>query len=91
MAKEKNRKALEIKSLDDLREYAVATLEKLENGEIETCEAGVRGKLCENIVSTLKVQMDYAKMTNRLPHIPFIGDCTTQVIEQTSNRKLLEK
>lgn len=63
-----------IKNLDELREHAISALEKLSKGKISIEEAGATSKLCENIVSTLKLQLDLAKMLHREPKITFMGD-----------------
>lgn len=65
-----------IKDIDSLRAFAIETLAKLSSGEISTDEAGVTGKLCENVVSTVKVQLEYAKMLGQCPDINFLEDCT---------------
>lgn len=85
---------MKIKEITDLRDYALKSLEKLENGEIDTSEAGVIGKLCESVVSTIKSQMEYAKMLGKQPQIPFMGNHDKNkplVIEAKVERKMLEK
>jgi hypothetical protein len=67
---------VEIKDIDELRQHAISTLQKLSKGAISTEEAGVTGKLCENVVSTLKVQLEYAKMLDQQPNIDFLENCT---------------
>lgn len=67
---------MEIKDIDTLRQHAIETLSKLSKGAITTEEAGVTGKLCENVVSTLKVQLEYAKMLDQQPNIAFLEDST---------------
>lgn len=79
-----------IKNLTELREHAIAVMEKLDRKEIEMAEAGVVGKLCENIISTVKVQIEYARMVGRQPKIDFIGKCTGELIELTPTKKLLK-
>ena len=70
------RKELGIQSINDLREDAIKTLEKLSCGEISIEEAGVTGKLYENIVSTVRLQLDYAKALNQPPEIDFLEEDT---------------
>ncbi len=50
------------------------TLEKLSSGKIDTAKAGVTGKLCESVVSTIKCELEYARMLQKVPNIPFMGD-----------------
>lgn len=67
---------MKITNIDSLRNHAIDTLEKLTRKEISVEEAGVTGKLCENVVSTIKVQLEYAKMLQQDPEINFLENCT---------------
>lgn len=81
---------MEIKDIDELRQHAIETLKKLLTGEISTEQAGVTGKLCENVVSTLKVQLEYAKMLAQEPSIDFLENCTLpkgRIIEGVKEQK----
>lgn len=83
---------MDIKDIDSLRQHAINTLKKLQNGKISIEEAGVTGKLCENIVSTLKVQLEYAKMLQAEPNIDFLDGSTLpkmRVIEES--KKIFKK
>lgn len=80
----------QINSIDDLRDHAVAMLEKLDRQEIDVAEAGVVGKLCESIISTVKVQLEYARMVKREPKIEFIGDCMGEMIEARRAKDILD-
>lgn len=83
-------KQLKITNLGELRDHALSVLEKLEKKEIDVAEAGVVGKLCESVISTVKVQLEYSRMVKREPKIEFIGNCTGRMIEGTTTRKLLK-
>ncbi len=61
-----------IRNIENLRDHALLTIEKLANGEIDTAEAGVTGKLCESVISTVKAQLEYSRMINEEPEIPFM-------------------
>lgn len=83
-----------IKNIDDLRQDALDTLEKLSNGEIDVDQAGVTAKLYESVMSTVKTQLQVAVMLRREPNIPFLGDCdkgNMLVHESKSHFKILEK
>jgi len=67
---------MSIKNIDELRKHAIDTLTKLSTGEISTEQADVTGKLCENVVSTLKIQLEYSKMLGQEPTVTFLEDCT---------------
>lgn len=68
-------------------------MEKLRSGKIDIAEAGVAGKLCESVVSTIKTQLEYARMCGKQPSIPFLGDISKNknMIEQRNSVNLLDK
>lgn len=83
---------MKITNIDSLRQHAIDTLDKLSKREISVEEAGVTGKLCENIVSTIKVQLEYSKMIDQQPEISFLEDCTMpkgRLIEEVKETKKL--
>ena len=65
---------MKLKTIENLREHALETLDKLSKGSIDTAEAGVTGKLCESVMSTIKAQLEYARMLGKEPFIPFMGN-----------------
>lgn len=83
---------MKIIDIDTLRQHAIDTLLKLEKKEISVEEAGVTGKLCENVVSTIKVQLEYSKMIQQNPDIKFLENCTLpkgRIIEHAKQMKAL--
>jgi len=80
-----------IRNMENLRDYALETLEKLSSGEIDTAHAGVTGKLCESVISTVKAQLEYARMIQEEPNIPFMQAChngTGKTIEHQPSKSL---
>jgi len=77
-----------INNLNELREHAIQTLHRLENKEIKVVEAGITAKLYENIISTVKTQLEYAKMLRKNPEINFMGKCTGSHLEVTEPKKI---
>lgn len=73
----------DIKNIQDLRQHAVNTLTNLEKNKIDVVQAGVTAKLYENIISSLKTELDYHKMLDQKPIIDFL--------EGASPKKLLSK
>lgn len=67
---------MSIRNMADLRENAIETLQLLRERKISIEEAGVTGKLYENVISSVKTQIEYAKATKQLPLIDFLEDCT---------------
>lgn len=70
---------MRINSIDDLRQHAISTLEKLESKKIDMAEAGVTAKLYESLISSLKTEMEYHKMLGNLPKIKFLEGATYEV------------
>lgn len=63
---------MKINNIEDLRQHAINTLEKLETKKIDMAEAGVTAKLYESLMSSLKTEMEYHKMLGHLPTIRFL-------------------
>lgn len=83
---------MSVNNIEKLRLHAIETLHKLEDGVIDTGEAGVTHKLYESVVSTCKAEMEYNKMLSRRVIIPFLETDATPVHESTgSNVKGLAK
>lgn len=80
-----------INNITALRQHAIETLEKLSAHEIDTAEAGVTGKLCEGVISTLKTQMEYHRMLGEEPSIEFMqeGHGNSKLIESHNEPKAL--
>lgn len=81
---------IDIKNIEDLREHAIETLRRLETQVIDVAEAGVTAKLYENIMSSVKTELEYNKMIDRAPVIPFMESHSTKMIDVTPSTKLLE-
>lgn len=85
-----------ITNITELRDHAIETLLKLERGDIDTKEAGVRNKSYEAITSMLKCELQYAAMVQMAPNIPFIGqgdafDGEPRLGSRADNLRLLEQ
>jgi hypothetical protein len=66
--------AAKIKNINQLREHAIETLERLEKGKIDCTEAGVTAKLYESVIASVKIELEYNRMTDKIPNIAFIED-----------------
>lgn len=77
-----------INNIEDLRDVAIETLLELRKGKISSEEAGAASKLCEGILSSVKVEIEYAKLNQRVPKIPFIGELKGALIEHMPTNKL---
>lgn len=80
-----------IENITDLRDDALRTLDKLQQKKIDINEAGATSKLYENIMSTVKTQLEVAKMIGRQPNIPFLGNMDSwTALENHSSVRVLE-
>lgn len=70
---------MKINSIEDLRNHAISTLEKLESKKIDMAEAGVTAKLYESLISSLKTEMEYHKMLGHLPTIRFLEGAAYEI------------
>ena len=85
------RKSSRIENIEDLRNYALQTLEGLRSKEVTIEEAGVIGKVCESVMSTVKASMEYARMLGAEPDIDFMDGCAGNVSKlPTRKRKAIE-
>jgi hypothetical protein len=80
-----------IKTIEELRIYALETLERLRDGEIDTAHAGVVGKVCESAISTVKAQLEYARMIGEDPNIPFMNTHGKLLNAPSSHKELTHK
>lgn len=79
-----------INDIEGLRDHLLETLEKLDKRKIELEEASIVAKLAEGVVSGLKTQLEYARLNNSSPLIPFLAK-STRMIKNTNNKpKLIE-
>lgn len=82
-----------IDSIEALRDHAIDTLQKLANQQIDAQEAAVTGKLCDSVISTIKTQLEYARMLSEEPKIAFMGDShghSGKLLEGSKSTKTLE-
>jgi len=61
-------------TITKLRDKVLEAFSNLESGKIDCQSAGVIAKLSETVISGLKTQMDYARLTNSDINIPFLED-----------------
>lgn len=75
MTKEKD--TVNLETIVDLRNHALRTLIRLENGDVDVNEVGVIGKLYESVISSVKTELQYANMIGMKPKINFIEESAT--------------
>lgn len=79
-----------IQDIGQLRDFALETIQRLANGEIDTAQAGVTGKLCESVISTIKAQLEYSRMIDEQPQIAFMSNANRhQLIEGNTSSAAL--
>jgi hypothetical protein len=62
-----------IQNITQLREFALETLDRLKNGDIDLQEALAAGKVCDTVINTVKLQIDYDKVLGgEIKPIPFM-------------------
>lgn len=78
-----------IKTIEELREFALDALESLKQGKIDVAEAAATGKLCDGVISTIKTEIEYGRLTGQTVNIPFMGKNYSKQIEGKVIKKLL--
>lgn len=66
----------------NLREYLARALHKLENGESSPAIANAAANLCGKVISSVRTDIEYYKLTGQVPNVPFI--------ESTKNKSLAQ-
>lgn len=77
-----------IRSMSQLRERVLQTIDDLEDGKIELNEASTIAKLSETVISGLRSEMQYAILTHQEPYIPFYGQGSGKLLEGKDVKKL---
>lgn len=77
----------DIKSMNELRQKLLDTLEKLEAGEVDIQHAACVAKIGETIVSGLRSEMQYSLLIGQQPAIEFYGEQSG--IEFNPDKKVL--
>ena len=66
---------MSIESMKDIREFITTQMERAANGEITPANANASANLAGKLVSTFKLEMDYARIKGETPHVDMIeGD-----------------
>lgn len=74
-----------------MRDAQLQMIEDLMAKEIEVEEASTCAKLFETVLSGCKTQMEYHKLTNTVPHIPFLHEGNGKLIEAEIEKKGIER
>jgi len=76
-----------IKNAEQLRDYVLNSLEKLEKNKIDIEKMSIIAKSSETVMSSIKMQLAYANMRQEMPIIPFLQDCHKVEKKQLENKK----
>jgi hypothetical protein len=71
-AKTKEINLPDISNIEQLRDHALATIKRLNNGQLSVEEAGVTAKLYESVISASKTELAYHHMLGQKPKIEFL-------------------
>lgn len=70
-----------INKTTELRTFIANQLEKLTNGKIRPEQANACAMLSANMLLSVKLEMDYARMKGEKPNIAFMEDKKSKLIE----------
>lgn len=62
-----------MKNINQLRTELVSVFQGLREGSIQAKEASEMNNTAGKIINTLKVELEYATLQNRVPEIPFLN------------------
>ncbi len=81
-----------LKTIEDVRDFSLETLEKLRDKKIEWEIAATTGKIIEGVISSVKTQLLYAEMTGQEPDIAFMGGIPARkVVEMKGSLKSMAR
>lgn len=61
-----------IRNIEELRDHALATIDKLAAGKIDVTDAVAASKLYSNVMDSVKLELDYHKILDRKETIHFM-------------------
>jgi hypothetical protein len=79
-----------MKNVEELREFLTKELQRVSDGEITPAAANASANLTGKILSSVKLELEYNKMTGHNPNISFLGKETNnrlKKLEQDSQEK----
>jgi len=82
-----------MKTISDLRQNALKTIQDFQSGKIEIDEAAATAKLYESVISSCKIEMEYHKFLKRMANIEFLEGAPLINVRQlldNSDPKLIE-
>lgn len=80
---------MSITNITELRNDALYNLERLKKGEIGVDELGAISKVYQNIMVSLKLEMEVASLLGVVPEIEFMG--TEKLIERDKIKLISKK
>lgn len=66
------RKKVSIKNIEELRDFLIDSIEKLDKREIDVVTAKQQANLAGKVIKTAALQMEYHKMTKKESEIGFM-------------------
>lgn len=63
-----------IRNMTQMREHALETLYKLENGQTDIKAALTNVAIYSSVIAAVKTEMDYCRMIDKTPSISFLED-----------------
>ena len=74
---------VEVKTMDDLRMILSEQINRLKQGNTTAANVNAITNATGKILSTIKLEMEYAKLTGRKPIIPFIAGLLTVSVQSS--------
>lgn len=65
---------MEIKTINDLRSILAEEIQKIKEGKTNPANVNAITNATGKILSSIKLEMEYNKLMNKTPDIPFIGN-----------------
>lgn len=69
-----------IKTVEDLRNFSLELIDKLREGEIGIKEAWTTAKICDVVLKSVQLELDYARANGHIANVPFVKMAQTRVV-----------
>lgn len=74
-----------MKNLEELRDFLANELQRVSSGDITPAAANASANLTGKILSSVKLELEYNKMTGHKPDINFLGKTNKDKLQKLEN------
>ncbi len=76
----------DLNNIDDLRQFLIDELKKVSSGESTPAAANAMANIGGKVMQSVKMTLEYCRMTGQTPYIPFIKSLGKKEIADNKNQ-----